>query len=191
MPLPIILAPLVSLLAQKGLTALSSAVLGSADKALELVEKKTGIKLTDDKGAPVKDIPAKQVEKLAQFETTEGIELENIFNLRNIPDSDRIKDCIDRRKPGSAVVVGAGFIGLEMAENLLERGVKTTIIEMLNQVMSPLDYEMATVVHAHLKENDIDCRLECGVTAFSRDGDRIWSRRTGERIFFATWSFCP
>ena len=103
----------------------------------------------------------------------EGIDLENIFNLRNIPDSDRIKAYVDSRRPGSAVVAGAGFIGLEMAENLVERGVKTTIVEMLDQVMGSLDYEMAAIVHAHLKEKGVDCRLGCGVTAFSKKRDNI------------------
>jgi len=60
-----------------------------------------------------------------------GIELENIFNLRNIPDMDRIKAFVDRNKPESAVVVGGGFIGLEMAENLVHRGVGVTIVERL------------------------------------------------------------
>jgi NADPH-dependent 2,4-dienoyl-CoA reductase/sulfur reductase-like enzyme/rhodanese-related sulfurtransferase len=103
----------------------------------------------------------------------DGIELENIFNLRSIPDSDRIKGFVDNAKPASAVVVGAGFIGLEMVENLADRGVKTTVVEMLDQVMAPLDYEMAAFVHAHLKEKGVDCRLGCAVTGFSKDGDRI------------------
>jgi NADPH-dependent 2,4-dienoyl-CoA reductase/sulfur reductase-like enzyme/rhodanese-related sulfurtransferase len=103
----------------------------------------------------------------------DGIELENIFNLRSIPDSDRIKACVDGAKPASAVVVGAGFIGLEMTENLVDRGVKTTVVEMLDQVMAPLDYEMAALVHAHLKEKGVDCRLGCAVTGFSKERERI------------------
>ena len=103
----------------------------------------------------------------------EGIELENIYNLRNIPDSDKIKAHIDTKKPESAVVVGGGFIGLEMAETLVERGVKTTIIEMLDQVMAPLDYEMAALVHAHLKEKGITCELNNGVKSFKKKEGRI------------------
>lgn len=103
----------------------------------------------------------------------EGIDLENIFNLRNIPDSDRIKAYVDMKRPKSAVVVGAGFIGLEMAENLVERGVKTTIVEMMDQVMASLDYEMAAMVHAHLKGKGVDCRLGFGVTAFSKKGENL------------------
>ena len=112
-----------------------------------------------------------------------GIDLEKLFNLRNIPDSDRIKAYVDTKRPGSAVVVGAGFIGLEMAENLVERGVKTTIVEMMDQVMAPLDYEMAAIVHVHLKEKGVDCRLGCGVTAFSKKGENIIiSTDKGEEI---------
>ncbi len=102
-----------------------------------------------------------------------GIELDNIYNLRTIPDSDLIKAHVDTKKPESAVVVGGGFIGLEMAENLVHRGVKTTIVEMLDQVMASLDYEMAAIVHAHLKKNGIMCELGNGVESFSKKGDRI------------------
>jgi NADPH-dependent 2,4-dienoyl-CoA reductase/sulfur reductase-like enzyme/rhodanese-related sulfurtransferase len=102
-----------------------------------------------------------------------GIELDNIFNLRTIPDSDLIKAHVDTKRPKSAVVVGGGFIGLEMAENLVHRGVKTTIVEILDQVMAPLDYEMAAIVHAHLKEKGIICELGNGVESFSKKRDRI------------------
>jgi NADPH-dependent 2,4-dienoyl-CoA reductase/sulfur reductase-like enzyme/rhodanese-related sulfurtransferase len=113
----------------------------------------------------------------------EGIDLENIFHLRNIPDSDRIKKLIDEKNPRHAVVVGGGFIGLEMAENLVERGVKTTIIEMLNQVMPPLDWEMASIVHEHLKEKKVELELGNGVSSFSKAYDRIVvSTKKGRKI---------
>ena len=102
-----------------------------------------------------------------------GIELDQIFNLRNIPDSERIKAFVDTKRPESAVVVGGGFIGLEMAENLVRRGVKTTIVEILDQVMTPLDYEMAGIVHAHLKRKGVICELGNGVESFSKKGYRI------------------
>jgi NADPH-dependent 2,4-dienoyl-CoA reductase/sulfur reductase-like enzyme/rhodanese-related sulfurtransferase len=97
-----------------------------------------------------------------------GIDLEGVLHLRNIPDSDRIKDTIDRQGPESAVVVGGGFIGLEMAENLVHRGVKTTIVEMADQVMAPLDPEMAGIVHAHLKEQGVSLALGQTVSGFDR-----------------------
>lgn len=103
----------------------------------------------------------------------EGIELENIFHLRNIPDSDRIKKIVDERNPRRAVVVGGGFIGLEMAENLTERGVKTTIVEILDQVMPSLDYEMATLIHDHLEAKNVELELENGVKSFSKASDRM------------------
>lgn len=100
-------------------------------------------------------------------------EAEDVFTLRNIPDTDRIKQFVDMRKPDQAVVVGGGFIGLEMAENLAERGVKVTIIEMANQVMAPLDYEMASLVHTHLKEKGVTLILEDGVKALADHGKTI------------------
>ena len=102
-----------------------------------------------------------------------GVELENIFNLRNIPDSDLIKAYVDTKRPESAVIVGGGFIGLEMAENLVQRGVKTTIVEILDQVMAPLDFEMAAIIHAHLKKKGVICELGNGVESFSKKEDRI------------------
>ncbi|MBW2207550.1 MAG: FAD-dependent oxidoreductase, partial [Deltaproteobacteria bacterium] len=103
----------------------------------------------------------------------EGIDLENIFSIRNIPDTDRIKAHVDSEGARSAVIVGGGYIGIEMAENLASRGVKTTVIEMLDQIMMPLDPEMAAMVQAHLTENGVTCELEKGVTSFSKNGDGI------------------
>jgi NADPH-dependent 2,4-dienoyl-CoA reductase/sulfur reductase-like enzyme/rhodanese-related sulfurtransferase len=102
-----------------------------------------------------------------------GIDLEGIFHLRDIPDSDRIKALIDQRKPETAMVIGGGFIGLEMAENLVHRGVKTTVIEMADQVMAPLDPEMAAIVHGHLRENGVSLELGERVKSFSRVQNRI------------------
>lgn len=95
-----------------------------------------------------------------------GVDLDGILHLRDIPDSDRIKAMVTRQNPESAVVVGGGFIGLEMAENLVHRGVKTTIVEMADQVMAPLDPEMAAIVHAHLKEHGVDLQLGQRVAGF-------------------------
>ncbi|WP_339223166.1 CoA-disulfide reductase [Paenibacillus sp. FSL W7-1332] len=100
-------------------------------------------------------------------------EARNVFTLRNIPDTDRIKHFIDHNNPKEAVVVGGGFIGLEMAENLTDRGVHVTVIEMANQVMAPLDYEMAAIVHSHLQEKGVRLILEDGVQAFHDGGQRI------------------
>jgi NADPH-dependent 2,4-dienoyl-CoA reductase/sulfur reductase-like enzyme/rhodanese-related sulfurtransferase len=102
----------------------------------------------------------------------EGIDLDTVFSVRNIPDTDRIKAYIDNHAPESAVIVGGGYIGLEMAENLVERGVKTTIIEMLDQIMAPLDYEMASLVQDYIKTKGVVLELENSATAFTRKGNR-------------------
>ncbi|MEG1254688.1 CoA-disulfide reductase [Clostridium sp.] len=100
-------------------------------------------------------------------------EVTNMFTLRNIPDTDKIKSFVDNNKPKEAVIVGGGFIGLEMAENLNDRGVKVTLVEMANQVMAPIDYEMATIVHEHLIENGVNLILEDGVKSFENNGKKV------------------
>ncbi len=100
-----------------------------------------------------------------------GIDLDGVFHLRDIPDSDRIKGMIDLKGPKSAVVIGGGFIGLEMAENMVLRGASATVIEMGLQVMAPLDPEMAAIVHAHLKEQGVKLVLGQRVESInSRNG---------------------
>lgn len=103
----------------------------------------------------------------------DGIDDERIFTLRNIPDTDRIKHLLDSRKPQSVVVVGGGFIGLEMAENLALRGLKITLVEMAGQVMAPLDYEMAHLVHTHLKAKKVNLILNNAVKRFIPLEDRL------------------
>lgn len=98
---------------------------------------------------------------------------ENVFTLRNIPDTDRIKAYVDDNRPKEAVVIGGGFIGVEMAENLVERGVKVHLIEMLDQVMAPFDYEMAQILHGHMEDNGVDLILGDGVDSFKNDGNTI------------------
>jgi NADPH-dependent 2,4-dienoyl-CoA reductase/sulfur reductase-like enzyme len=71
-----------------------------------------------------------------------GIDHANIFTLRNIPDTDRVKAFVDSQQPKSAVVIGGGFIGIEMAENLHHRGLNVTLVEAADQVLAPVDYEM-------------------------------------------------
>ena len=102
-------------------------------------------------------------------------ECDNLFTLRNIPDTDKIKAYVDDKKPRKAVVVGGGFIGLEMAENLVERGVSVTLVEMANQVMAPIDFEMAAAVHEHLREKGVNLILEDGVNSFLDNGIIILS----------------
>ncbi|MGM0551294.1 MAG: CoA-disulfide reductase [Bacteroidota bacterium] len=110
-----------------------------------------------------------------------GIKDEKIFTVRNVKDTDTIKGFIDTQKPKHALVVGAGFIGLEMAENLHHRGILVTIVEMAGQMMSPLDYEMAAEVHQHLKTKDVEFFLGVGVSAFSSKGSRLEAQLTSGR----------
>lgn len=98
----------------------------------------------------------------------EGIDSEGIFTLRNVEDTDRIKAYISNRSVKRAVVVGAGFIGLEMAENLHHAGVAVSVVEMGNQVMAPIDFSMAAPIHQHLLQKGVSLYLEEGVTHFRR-----------------------
>ena len=102
-----------------------------------------------------------------------GINDDKIFTLRNVKDTDIIKEYIDKISPKHAVVVGAGFIGLEMAENFHHKGIPVTIVEMAEQVMTPLDYEMAAEVHQHLKTKNVEFYLNDGVAAFERENDNL------------------
>lgn len=102
-----------------------------------------------------------------------GLDLEGIFTLRSVPDIDAIKSWIDTRRPEHAVVVGGGFIGLEMAENLAHRGSSVSVIEALDQVMAPLDFEMAALVHEQLRDQGVELRLNDAVASFEKRGSRI------------------
>ncbi len=95
-----------------------------------------------------------------------GIESTNIFSLWNIPDTDRIKDFVTNHNVKTATVVGGGFIGIEMVENLHDLGIEVNLVEMLDQVMAPLDYEMAQIVHSHLSSQGVHLYLSNGVKEF-------------------------
>ncbi len=88
-----------------------------------------------------------------------GFDAPNIFTLRDIPDTLAIKNFVDEHNPKSAVVVGAGFIGMELVENLHRRGIAITIVELAEQVLAPLDQEMASLIHQYLKEKKVEFYL--------------------------------
>ena len=102
-----------------------------------------------------------------------GIESEGIFTLRNVNDTDRIKNYINTHNVKRAVIVGGGFIGLEMAENLKHAGAEVAVVEMASQVMAPIDYSMAALVHEQLQQQGIKLYLEQAVEAFSREKEEL------------------
>ena len=102
-----------------------------------------------------------------------GIDSERITTLWTVPDTDKIRDMIRQHNAVSAVVVGGGFIGLETAENLKHAGLKVTLVEALDQVMAPLDKEMAELLHENIIESGVDLRLSDGVDAFEDTGEQV------------------
>ena len=102
-----------------------------------------------------------------------GIEADGIFTLRNVTDTDRIKSYLNTHKVRDAVVVGGGFIGLEMAENLKHAGANVSIVEMADQVMAPVDFSIASHVHRHLMDQGIGLWLKTGVSHFEQADGRL------------------
>ncbi len=100
-------------------------------------------------------------------------EAQNILTLRNIPDTDKIKAVVDSGQVSRAVVIGGGFIGVEMAENLQELGINVTLVEKMNQVLKPLDFEMAQLVHREINANGVNLILEDGVDHFQNQGHEV------------------
>ena len=113
-----------------------------------------------------------------------GIDLGGIFTLRTIPDSRAIRTWIQDTTAHQAVIIGGGFIGLEMAESLTHRGLQVAIVEMLDQVMPPLDREMAEYVYDRLVQNRVSVRLGDAVARFDGANGRVSSviARSGSRI---------
>lgn len=103
----------------------------------------------------------------------EGIDNEKIFTLWNINDTDKIKSFLDKNKPKKASVIGGGFIGLEMAENLAKQGIDVSIIEMQNQVMAPLDIEMANLLHEEILSKGVNLILNDGVKSFKEENGQL------------------
>ena len=101
----------------------------------------------------------------------DGADGENVFTLRNIPDTFRIKAYIDEKKPKTAVVVGGGYIGVEMAENLVNAGLDVTIAELADHLIAPLDLDMAADVHRYIRNKGIKLVLNNGISAI--DGNTV------------------
>ena len=103
----------------------------------------------------------------------EGADNERVFTLRNIPDTYKIRGYVEEQHPKSAVVVGGGYIGVEMAENLKNAGVDVTIVELADHVIAPLDYDMACDVHRYLKEKGVGLILQNGVQSIREEGGAL------------------
>ncbi len=112
-----------------------------------------------------------------------GIDSARIFSLRNIPDLDGIMAHMQAHNPRRAVVIGGGFIGIEVAENLHDKGIFTTIVEGANQILTPLDYEMAAIVHAHIKDKNVELYLSEMVEQFDhQENHTVVYLNSGRRL---------
>ncbi|MDO5559903.1 MAG: FAD-dependent oxidoreductase [Oscillospiraceae bacterium] len=100
----------------------------------------------------------------------EGTDSEGVFTLRNIPDTYAITDYIENRKPASAVIIGGGYIGVEMAENLIAAGLKVTIAELSDHIIGPLDFEMAADIHKYIREKGVNLITGSAVRKISDTG---------------------
>jgi CoA-disulfide reductase len=129
-------------------------------KTVEIVELCTGRKYTERYDRLILSPGAEPVRP-----AIDGIESNRVFTLRNVTDMDRIDEFINTNNAKKAIVVGAGYIGLEMAENLHDRGLSVQVVEMLDQVMPGMDKEMASFLHDHLKKQGVALQL----------GDGVWS----------------
>lgn len=113
-----------------------------------------------------------------------GVDMDNVFTIRNIPDSDAVKRFIEENDIDSAVVVGGGFIGLEMAENLVHRGARVVLVEKANQILSPLDPEMAAIAERYLREQGV-------VLYLGQELDSIKGAQTAEEVVLKSGEIIP
>lgn len=111
-----------------------------------------------------------------------GIDAGRLFTLRTVEDTYAVADFIDREQPRRATVVGAGFIGLEMAENLRERGLEVTVVQRGEQVMPVFDADMASLLHNHLREHGVELLLKADVTGFEETSDAISTTLADGRV---------
>lgn len=95
-----------------------------------------------------------------------GIDNERIYTLRNIPDTDKIKAIVDSKKVKNAVVIGGGYVGVEMAENLKDRNINVTLVEAAPHILAPFDSDMVTIAERELNDHDVNLILNDGVKSF-------------------------
>jgi NADPH-dependent 2,4-dienoyl-CoA reductase/sulfur reductase-like enzyme/rhodanese-related sulfurtransferase len=133
-------------------------------KRLTILDRKTGRSYEENFDSLILSMGAEPVRP-----PLPGLDSRRIFTLRNIPDTCRIKDFIEREKPKSAAIIGGGYIGVEMAENLRSAGLEVAIIEMLDQVIASIDYDMACEVHSHIRGKGVRLMLGCEVEAITEE----------------------
>ncbi|CAM3834192.1 Rhodanese domain-containing protein [Marinicrinis lubricantis] len=114
-----------------------------------------------------------------------GIDSNIIFTLRNIPDTDRIKSYIDQHEIKKAIIIGGGFIGIEMAENMIHRGIDVTVIEAAPHILAPFDSDMVTYAEKELQDQGARLALGDGVESFQEDGKGIAVRLQSGNEFYA------
>ncbi len=103
----------------------------------------------------------------------EGLPSPLVFTLRTVPDTIKIRKFIEREKPKTVLIVGGGYIGVEMAENLSHAGLQVTVAELMDHVIMPLDFDMAAEVHQYLRSKDISLLLNQGVQSFQTQGKKV------------------
>ncbi|RMC98699.1 CoA-disulfide reductase [Clostridium autoethanogenum] len=114
-----------------------------------------------------------------------GIQSDKIFTLRNIPDTDRIKAYVDKENIKNAIVIGGGYIGVEMAENLKERGLNTALVEAAPHILAPFDSEMVTFAEKELEDNGVEIILNDGVKEFKEEGTGVNVILNSGKILYA------
>ncbi|MGO5022564.1 CoA-disulfide reductase [Lawsonibacter sp. LCP25S3_G6] len=114
-----------------------------------------------------------------------GAEHERIFTLRTVEDTLRIRRFVEQQRPKSAVLAGGGFIGLEMAENLRELGLEVTIVQRADQVLPPLDYDMAAQLHTLLRSHGVHLKLGSAVAGFEHSGEQVTTLLEGEQPLYS------
>ncbi len=112
----------------------------------------------------------------------EGSKLERVYTLRDVPDAVQIRSYLENHAPKSVVVCGAGYIGVELAENLVNQGLKVTLVDMASHVIPPLDAEIAQSVQIQLKAHGVTLKLNSGVRGIKQAGEGLSVQLDGEAI---------
>jgi NADPH-dependent 2,4-dienoyl-CoA reductase/sulfur reductase-like enzyme/rhodanese-related sulfurtransferase len=140
----------------------------TTSKIVTVFNSKTGKKYTESYDKLILSPGAEPIKP-----PLEGINHPGVLTLRNVPDTDRIKETVTQKNVKKAIIVGGGFIGLEMAENFRHLGIEVDLVEMANQVMATLDYSMASIVHMELAAKGVRLHLNDSVVSFGGDSSRV------------------